>query len=73
MSTNSSNLLFGVISTASNPVPRCAAAIKDAVIELGKYWTLNNDEARLIAPDVDLGDILSQVCSILNPSSKWSS
>lgn len=63
MSARSQTPLFGVISTASDPVLRCAAAIQDVVIELGKYWKLKLDHAKSIAPEIELGDIFSRVCS----------
>lgn len=63
MSGRSQNLLFGAISTASDPIPRCAAAIQDVVIELGKYWKLKPDHAKSIAPEIDLGDLFSCVYS----------
>ena len=66
MTTRPSNLLFGVISTASDPVPRCAAAVRDTVIELSKYWRLNHHNAEKIALDIDLGDIFSHVGPLLH-------
>lgn len=51
------NIPFGVISTSSDPRPRCATAIGGYSVDLGKFWQDRSSSSH------NLQDIFSQVCN----------